>query len=69
MNQMTNDNIKSALQAIGKHPGFTEVVDFECLDEDRGMYYIWLQFPNNLSIKVLETIRKNSFGKLEVIEA
>lgn len=60
------EKIEKALKLSGKYSNST-VIDFECLDENRGMYFVWTKFPENYSMKLLLTFKTNEDGSLILV--
>ena len=57
------EKIEKALKLSGKYSNNT-VVDFECLDENRGMYFVWTKFPEDYTMKLLLNFTTNEDGSL-----
>lgn len=60
------EKIENALKKANKNPGFICVEDYDCLDNIQQMYYVWLKYPENVVIKVLQTFKYDKDGNFVV---
>lgn len=62
------EKLEKALKLSGKYPSLVKVRDIECLDERHGLYYVWAEFSEEYSMKLLVTVKEEKDGTVTLVE-